>query len=265
MLGRQSPSGRRALRAAGGASAGSRRGGLARIPAAVTALMLLTLGIVALHGGAPQRTESPGQPVKSAAATDERSANPEMSRDPAGDLGGQPAVAPDEPLLVPPADLLWRGFMGVALPYSATAGPTVIGDPVVAGFARSQQGALLAVAHLGVRYLLTPGEGWRLVLDRLVLPGDGRDAFARMRAGLEPQAEPDTYGQFAGFRVVTFTPDVAVLQLVSRFPDSGVLQVTTSTVHWRDGDWRLQLQPDGGPSPTAQAVPSLDGFVVWGA
>jgi hypothetical protein len=24
------------------------------------------------------------------------------------------------------------------------------------------------------------------------------------------------------------------------------------------------LQPDGGSSPTAQAVPDLDGFVVWG-
>jgi hypothetical protein len=264
MLGRQWPSGRRAPRAADGAPARTRGGSPARIATTAMALMLLTLGAVALHGGAPQHTESAAQPVKSAAATGERSADPENPRAAAGDLGGQPAVAPDEPLLVPPADLVWRVFMGVALPYSAPAGPTVTGDPVVAGFARSQQGALLAAAHLGTRYLLTPGEGWRLVLDRQVLPGAGREAFARMRAGLDPQAEPDTYGQFAGFRVVTFTPDVAVLQLVSRFP-AGVLQVTTSTVHWRDGDWRLQLQPDGGPSPTAQAVPSLDGFVVWGA
>ena len=41
-------------------------------------------------------------------------------------------------------------------------------------------------------------------------------------------------------------------------------QVTTTTVKWVHGDWRLELQPDGGPSPTAQTVPDLDGFVVWG-
>ncbi len=92
----------------------------------------------------------------------------------------------------------------------------------------------------------------------------GRDAFARNRVGIDPHAPPGTYGQIAGFRIVTFTPQVAVVQLVSRFPTSGVLQVTTTTVRWSGGDWRLQLQPDGGTSPTAQAVPTLDGFVVWG-
>jgi hypothetical protein len=56
-----------------------------------------------------------------------------------------------------------------------------------------------------------------------------------------------------------------VLQLVTRFPRTGGLQVTVTTVKWVGGDWRLELQPDGGTSPTAQTVPSLDGFVVWGA
>jgi hypothetical protein len=170
-----------------------------------------------------------------------------------------------EPLLVAPEDVTWQLFMGVALPYSDTAGPTVVDGPVYGGFERSQPGALLAAVQLGVRYLLTPGEGWREVLERQVLPDAGRDAFARNRAGIDPQAPPGTYGQITGFRIVTFSPQVAVVQLVSRFPTSGVLQVSTTTVRWTDGDWRLQLQPDGGTSPTAQAVPTLDGFVVWGA
>ena len=175
------------------------------------------------------------------------------------------AEAAFEPLLVAPEDVTWQLFMGVALPYSPTFGPTVVDGPAYGGFARSQPGALLAAVQLGVRYLLTPGEGWREVLDRQVLPGAGRDAFARNRAGIDPQAPPGTYGQIAAFRIVTFTPQVAVVQLVSRFPTSGVLQVSTTTVRWADGDWRLQLQPDGGTSPTAQAVPSLDGFILWGA
>ena len=184
---------------------------------------------------------------------------------PAAAAPGPAGAAVVEPLLVAPEGVRWQLFMGVALPYSPTAGPTVVDGPVYGGFKRSQPGALLAAVQLGVRYLLTPGEGWRAVLEQQVLPGAGRDAFARNRAGIDPQAPPGTYGQIAGFRIVTFTPDVAVVQLVSRFPTSGVLQVSTTTVRWVDGDWRLQLQPDGGTSPTAQALPSLDGFVVWGA
>ena len=75
---------------------------------------------------------------------------------------------------------------------------------------------------------------------------------------------PGTYGQTAGFRFVAFTPDVASIQLVTRFPTSGSLQIVTVTVKWVDGDWRLELQPDGGSSPTAQRISDLDGFVVWG-
>jgi hypothetical protein len=241
------------------------------------------------HGADPDRTH-PGTAVTVAALTllllaatavtllgDDRSPAPTAPAAGTG-RGGDSDVASDvglaeaaaqvdvvEPLLIAPEDVSWQLFMGVGLPYSPTAGPAAVDGPVYSGFQRSQAGALLAAVHLGTRYLLTPGEGWREVLDRQVLPGAGRDAFAVNRAGVDPQAPPGTYGQIAGFRVVTFTPDVAVVQLVSRFPTSGVLQVTTTTVRWVGGDWRLQLQPDGGTSPTAQAVPSLDGFVVWGA
>ena len=125
--------------------------------------------------------------------------------------------------------------------------------------------ALVAAAQLGARYLLTAGTGWRDVARRQLLPGPGRTGFLTARAAVdELTVPPGTYGQFAGFRVVTFTPDIAVLQMVSRFALTGRLQLTTTTVRWVGGDWRLELQPDGGSSPTAQQVPNLDGFVVWG-
>ncbi len=227
------------------------------------ALLLLAGTTVALlsSAGSPDAPPAGPAPVGSAPAGRTTSTAQDAIAGAAAELA-DPAVI--EPLLVAPPGVRWQLFMGVALPYSRTAGPTVIDGPVYDGFERSQQGALLAAVQLGTRYLLTPGQGWREVLDRQVLPGAGRDAFARNRVGIDPHAPPGTYGQIAGFRVVTFTPQVAVVQLVSRFPSSGVLQVTTTTVRWSGGNWRLQLQPDGGTSPTAQAVPSLDGFVVWG-
>ena len=174
-------------------------------------------------------------------------------------------VAPVDvgPLLVAP-QVNWQLFAGVPLPHSQTAGPFKVDGPVRSGYARSQTGALIAAVQIGTRYLLTPGEGWREVLDRQVLPGLGRDVFARNRADVDVDDPPGTYGQPAGFRFVAYTPDVASIQLVSRFPTTGNLQVVTLTVHWTGGDWRLRLQPDGGSSPTAQAAADLDGFVVWG-
>ena len=168
-----------------------------------------------------------------------------------------------EPLLTAPP-VTWQLFAGVPLPYSATAGPSIVDGPVYAGFERSQAGALLAAAHLGTRYLLTPGPGWRDVVAQQVLSGPGRDAYVRIRATVEDADSSDGHGQPAGFRILAFTPDVAVVQEAVRFPLSGVLQVTSTTLRWVGGDWRLQLQPDGSTSPTAQQAPDLDGFVVWG-
>jgi hypothetical protein len=217
---------------------------------AVAALILAGVGSVALFGGTPA--------VPAAAGPAAKPSDPEPA-DPA-----ELEAAGVEPLLSAPP-VTWQLFSGVALPYSPTAGPRSVDGPVYAGYERSQVGALIAAAQLGTRYLLTPGEGWREVADRQVLPGVGRDVFVAARAQVDDlEVPPGTYGQLAGFRMVTFTPDVAVISFVSRFSLTGQLQATTTTVKWTGGDWRLELQPDGGSSPTAQTVPDLDGFVVWG-
>lgn len=226
------------------------------IAAGVVAVVILAgAGAVALSGG-DSPTAGPGALRTAAPAT--------AGTAPSADLTPSPAATADEgPLLVAP-EVDWQLFAGVPLPYSKTAGPLKVDGPVYSGYERSPAGALVAAVQLGYRYLLTPGEGWREVLQRQVLPGVGRGVFARNRATVDVDDPPGTYGQPAGFRFAAFTADVASIQLVSRFPTTGSLQVVTVTVKWVDGDWRLELQPDGGSSPTAQAVPDLDGFVVWG-
>ena len=182
---------------------------------------------------------------------------------PAGHPDASPTTGVVEPMLTAPT-VSWQLFSGVAVPYSPTAGPRRVQPPVYAGYQRSQTGALVAAVQLSTRYLLTGGQGWRKVVSEQVVPGVGRDAYVAARARVQLDDPPGSYGQIAGFRVLAFTPDVAVLQLVSRFPLSGRLQVTTTTLTWVSSDWRLVLQPDGGSSPTAQAAPGLDGFVAWG-
>jgi hypothetical protein len=229
---------------------------------ATAALILAGAGAVALFGGS---SPSPAVPAATGPAV------PPAEADEAGEpANAEPALPAEleadgaEPLLTAPT-VTWQLFGGVALPYSPTAGPRSADGPVYAGYERSQTGALIAAAQLGTRYLLTPGDGWRQVAERQLLPGVGREVFVAARAQVDDlDVPPGTYGQLAGFRIVTFTPDVAVISFVSRFSLTGQLQATTTTVKWTGGDWRLELQPDGGPSPTAQTVPDLDGFVVWG-
>ncbi|WP_158013636.1 hypothetical protein [Carbonactinospora thermoautotrophica] len=153
-------------------------------------------------------------------------------------------------------------FHTVAVPSSPTAGPAVVDGDVARCYAHTPTGALLAAWQIGIRYLVA--DDWRTVVAQQVMPGPGRDTYVRLRAQVTANSDqPGQYGQVAGFKFVTYTPQVAVIQLVSRFP-TGSLQVITATVVWSDGDWKLQLQPDGSVSPSAQHVPSLAGFVVWG-
>lgn len=136
-----------------------------------------------------------------------------------------------------------------------------------AGFAHDPEGALIADAQIAVRYLATPGTGWRDVVAQQVVPGPGVEAYSKERvaAGLGNVEHVDTagVGQIVGFRFVTYTASVAVIQIVVRFPGSGQYQVATNTVDWLDGDWKLQLLPDGSSASTAQTVTDLAAFVPW--
>ena len=232
------------------------RHGRGRILVVVAVAVLLAAGAVALGGRLRHAAD--------AIATTTVMPRLEPSSPPSGHGDPSPSTGvPVEALLTAPT-VSWQLFSGVAVPYSPTAGPRRTQPPVYAGYQRSQTGALIAAVQLGTRYLLTGGQGWREVVSQQVVPGAGRDAYVAARARVQLDDPPGSYGQVAGFRVLAFTPDVAVLELVSRFPLTGRLQVTTTTLTWVGDDWRLVLQPDGGSSPTAQAVPGLDGFVAWG-
>lgn len=225
------------------------------IAALVVGLIVLAAVVVILatRGGGDSASLTTPTPQTSSSSTAPSTATTST-------LPSSDQTVPDKP----PADVTWTLFQGVALPTSRAAGPVRIIGPVYAGYAHTPTGALLAANQIGIRYVLTPGDGWRQVVQQQVLPGAGRDAFSKNRAKVTTTGmTPGAYGQLAGFRFVTYSSDVAVIQLVSRF-STGTLQLTTSTVRWTNGDWRLQLQPDGGTSPTAQRIDSLSGFVPWG-
>lgn len=187
-----------------------------------------------------------------ARATPSRTARP---------AAGSVAVATPDP----PSDVTWELVSGVTVPVSPSAGPTRTDGAVRYGYAHTPLGAVFAALNIATRYAFTPGDGWIQVTQRQVEPGKGRDVFVNAREGTSDLTPPDGgFGQAAGYRLADYTLARARIQVGYAF-GSGLRQTSTLAVAWRDGDWRLVLQPDGNPGPKPAAIDNLLGFVSFSA
>jgi hypothetical protein len=172
---------------------------------------------------------------------------------------------PDSDQTVPevtPPGITWSLYQTVALPSSPTAGPEIVDGDVARCYAHTPVGALLAASQIPYRYLIAPD--WRAVDLEQVMPGPGRDKFVQERATTNNSGgnQPGDYNQLAGFKFVTYSSAVAVIEIASK-SGSGALQAGAVTVDWSSGDWKLQLQPDGSSSPQELPITSLVGFSTW--
>ncbi|GAB2938583.1 hypothetical protein ACFMQL_16215 [Nonomuraea fastidiosa] len=222
----------------------------------------------------PPRAPVPSPPPAPAAAPPTPSlpstpSTPQMSSTPSspqsaagpGRCPATPGTASQELPAQPPADVTWTVFHGVAEPVSREHGPHREEADVHRCYAHTPTGALIAAWQIATRFVLA--DDWRGVVESQVLPGPGRDAYVAQRRQVRTGLDTGGKGQLAAYAIASYTPEVATVQLVSRFAATGRLQVSTVTVVWSDGDWRLRLQPDGSVSPSVQAVTSLAGFVPW--
>lgn len=159
-----------------------------------------------------------------------------------------------------PQGITWQLYQTVALPYSKTAGPMVVDGGVARCYAHDPLGALLAASQIPYRYLISPD--WRKVVELQVMPGKGRGAYTAERSKVATGNQPGDYNQLAGFKFVTYSPAVAVIEIASK-NDSGALQAGPVTVDWSGGDWKLQLQANGSSSSQELPITSLVGFATW--
>ena len=125
--------------------------------------------------------------------------------------------------------------------------------------------------HAGYARVVLAADGqWQVAArpDRAARPGTrrARRPTTASRAG-QLRAPDGGFEQIAGFRVISYDPNVAVVSVASQRLPTDAIQVTTSTVRWADGDWKAQLEPDGGESPYATQIPDLAsaGFVPFWA
>lgn len=203
-------------------------------------LLVLLVAVLVTTGGSDQKPSSAPAPAPSAPP------------------GGGDAGSTEIPQSAPPG-VSWQLYHTVALPVSQTAGPRQITDSTATGYAHTPTGALLAGAQIQYRQLLAPN--WQQVSSQQVMPGPGRDAFMQARSQMgSVEPAPGELAQISGFRFINYSPGMATIQYVSRTV-AGAQTVTTSTVQWDGGDWKLVLP--AGPS-TAQPLTSMAGVSPWG-
>lgn len=228
----------------------TRPGFLAACAFLVVIALLFVVVMVAGDGGndGQQAASSPTPSTSASQHTEDGDGCPELEE------------SNDVPTTAPPAE--WELFRTVALPVSQEAGPAVFEGDVARCFAHSPTGALMAAAQIGTRYTLA--EDWTSVVEQQTY-GDAKEQLIEGRTKVEataspPPPEPGELGQIAAFDITTYSPQTAVVQLVTRFT-GGTLQVNTSTLRWMDGDWRYEVSQTNAPQKTIQ---TLEGFTEWG-
>lgn len=225
-------------------------------------LVLLVIGVFTLVSGSgsePTRADSESTPTPT----------PTASPSSPGAADSRPAGCrtddsdQNKPTAAP-ADFAWKADGTGLVPVSKTAGPLKYDGPVWSCYARTPMGAVLA-AHAITDHFSYPG--WREVVERQVVPGEGRDALIASRSQEEdkPTSGQADAGGYAGFSVLAYNKEEATVMFLLRSPNAGVYGTASVTVQWHEGDWKVAPDPDGTVYSGMAQVSGTTGFVTWEA
>ncbi len=159
-----------------------------------------------------------------------------------------------------PAGVTWTLARGVAVPSSASDGPTLRGDAGVGYcYADTPLGALLAASNLG------QGTGTETAIQQADLEHSVVPNEYSTQAAAQSNSDPAPSGvQLAGFRVISYSPSqasVALAYAVATQPST--YPQLTLALQWYQGDWRAVPQPGPSVAVTSSTATTLAGFVPW--
>jgi len=162
----------------------------------------------------------------------------------------------------PPTGVTWSLSAGVAVPSSATDGPTLHSPAGIAYcYSHTPLGALLAASNLG-RGTGTPQDKQDAVLSLSVVPNEYSAQVAKTPATPDDQSGAGV--QLAGFRIISYSPTQASIALAASVAGrTDSYPQLTVAMQWYAGDWRAVPQPGPTLVVTGSSAPSLAGFVPW--
>ncbi len=161
----------------------------------------------------------------------------------------------------PPAGVTWSLTGGFAVPSSPADGPALHGPGGVRYcYSHTPLGAVLAASNLG-QGTGSPQEIQDASLKLSVVPNQYSAQVASTPA---PPRDNRGSGQFAGFRIISYSPDQASIALAASIPgQTDSYPLLTVAMQWYQGDWRAVPQPGPTVVVTGSSASSLAGFVPW--
>ncbi|MEU7822975.1 hypothetical protein [Catellatospora sp. NPDC049133] len=183
-----------------------------------------------------------------------------------------PSAAPTGQSPVPtaaPAGVAWQLVGQVAVPVSSTDGPSRSDADHASGFAHTPVGALIAAAQISTRAGYSAGaKSWEAALQNQFVASADRDRLLSLLRDAKAQgqqpASAGSLSQVSGFRYISYTAEVATIGLVRRSP-SGAHAITTLTLRWDGGDWKVVAPPAGHWPAVTTPLTDMTGVVAWGA
>ncbi|GAA1605014.1 hypothetical protein GCM10009804_71590 [Kribbella hippodromi] len=218
---------------------------------------------VVVPSGQPTREPSVPPATPTELPSSSTSSRPTPPPPPNNSTGGCNNPKPDQTIprvLAPPA-VTWTFEGQILIPLQAAGGPAATSPTGIRScFAHSPTGAVLA-AMVMLGQVSNQQLGIE-VLETRTMPGPGRD---KAIAGLKQEmATPQTpvNVQFAGFKVLYYTPGRALLQIAAELDNKGVGALPITMV-WSHGDWRVELQDDGSfnGQVSPDVLSTLTGYV----
>lgn len=149
-----------------------------------------------------------------------------------------------------PTDVTWQLSNLVAVPVSASAGPTKTSpEGIRSGFAHSPSGALLAAANWSAGYAQTipaPETGPALVEQRMMnWPGHAQALAAARDAMTGPAIQSNVVFQIAGFRFLSYDGSHATLLIAKQITQAHQGYADYISLVWADDDWKIIPAVDG--------------------
>ncbi|MCZ7458207.1 hypothetical protein [Streptomyces sp. WMMC940] len=160
--------------------------------------------------------------------------------------------------------LTWKRFGPVNLPASRDAGPAIVKGGVARCYAHTPRGALLALANISVRS--SNGPDWRSVVAQQVYPDETQEVFEQgVAASRSDQASdfPSSSPSLAGYKLISYTPDTAVIDLAFKNPGGTVLTMVL-TARWHEGDWKQQMSVEGQSASVSKRF-NTNGYTLFPA
>lgn len=190
-------------------------------------------------------------------ASESPSTSPSSSQTAGASVCGLPAGS--ETALGTAPETTWELVGAMAAPTDSSIGPGQVDEQGIRScFSRTPTGALYAAVNLWALGSNPANEP--AIAEQLAAKGPGRDAG--MKAPVTSAPSSGVRIQIAGFNVVSYTSDQAVVDLAFK-ADNGALGSVRTTLLWQDGDWKGVVADDGAPLEEPHPISDLSGFIPW--